>query len=210
LNEGMTLNRISVIGTGDMGGAIAEALAKRTQHEVVVRGSRPGSPSAAALIERFDLREATEGDIELSDVVFVVVPADAISDVVALLDKYEGIIVSVSVSGSVGQDAEISTAERLARALPSARIVNAFTSVWSTVIRNPGTLEKTSVFVCADDRDAKAVIMNLAEELGFDSINGGPLSVALYAEALGVFAVHLARDSGYGQTISFRAFRANG
>ena len=87
--------------------------------------------------------------------------------------------------------------------------MSAFTSIWSDVIREPGNAGKTSAFVCSDDDDAKAIVMKLADELGFEPINGGKLSVALYAEALGVFAVRLALDSGYGRTISFRAFRAS-
>ncbi len=206
----MTANKISVVGTGDMGGAIAEALVHRTRHHVTVRGSRPGSASATALVNQLAVREATDDDIAHSDIVFVVVPALALSDVVRVLQSYEGIVVSVSVSGSVGLDGQKSTAEQLAALLPGARVTNAFTSVWSTVVRDPGTAGKTSVFVCSDDENAKSIIMSLAEELGFESINGGALNVALYAEMLGVFAVRLARDSGYGQTISFRAFQAKG
>jgi predicted dinucleotide-binding enzyme len=63
--------------------------------------------------------------------------------------------------------------------------VNAFTSIWSTVIRNPGNSGKTSAFVCSDDEDAKAVIMQLAEELGFEPVNNGELNAAIYAEVLG-------------------------
>ena len=46
-----------------------------------------------------------------------------------------------------------------------------------------------------------------SEELGFEPINGGQLSVALYAEALGVFAVRLALDSGYGRPSASVLFR---
>ena len=203
----MTTHRITILGTGDMGGAIAQALAERTRHAVAVRGSHPGSASASALINRLALREATDADIEQSDIVFVVVPAKAIPEIVPVLQNYRGIIVSVSVSGTVGRDGQKSSAEQLAEALPAARVVNAFTSIWSTVVRNPGNAGKTSAFICSDDEDAKAIVRSVAEDLGFEPINGGKLSMALYAEVLGMFAVRLALDSGYGQTISFRAFQ---
>jgi predicted dinucleotide-binding enzyme len=206
----VTKHRITVLGTGDMGGAIAQALAERTLHAVTVRGSRPGSASAAALVDRLALGEATDADIEQSDIVFVVVPAKAIPEIVPTLSDYGGIVVSVSVSATVGRDGQKSTAEQLAEALPAARVVNAFSSIWSTVVRNPGRVGKTSAFVCSDHEDAKDVIMGLTEELGFEPVNGGQLDVALYAEALGVFGYRLALDSGYGQTISFRAFQATG
>jgi predicted dinucleotide-binding enzyme len=204
----MTKHQITVLGTGDMGGAIAQALAERTPHAVTVRGSHPGSASATALVGRLGVREATDAELEQSDIVFVVVPAKAIPEIVPVLKDYRGIVVSVSVSGTVGRDGQKSSAEQLAEALPGARVVNAFSSIWSTVIRNPGNAGKTSVFVCSDNEGAKAVIISLAAELGFEPINGGKLSVALYAEVLGMFAVRLALDSGYSQTITFRAFQA--
>jgi len=204
----MAKHHITVLGTGDMGGAIAQALSARTKHLVAVRGSRSGSASATALIERLGVREATDTDIAQSDIVFVVVPASAIPEISQVLQHYKGIVVSVCVSGTVGRDGNKSAAELLADALPGARVVNAFTSIWSTVVRNPGKAGKTTAFVCSDHEDAKVVVTKLAEELDFEPINGGKLHSALYAEVLGMFAVHLARDCGYGQTISFRAFQA--
>jgi predicted dinucleotide-binding enzyme len=83
----VTKHRITVLGTGDMGGAIAQALAERTLHAVTVRGSRPGSASAAALVDRLALGEATDADIEQSDIVFVVVPAKAIPEIAPTLSE---------------------------------------------------------------------------------------------------------------------------
>lgn len=199
---------ISVLGTGDMGSAIATAMSKRTGHSVRVRGSKAGSASASKLSGELGVSEATEQNLLDSDVVFVVVPAAAIPQAATTLSGYTGIVVSVSVSGNVGRDGLASSAEDIAKALPGARVVNAFTSVWSNVVRDPGKLEKTSVFVCSDDDEAKATIVELVNEAGFDPINGGKLAMALYAEVMGMFAVRLATDSGYGRTITFRAFQA--
>jgi 8-hydroxy-5-deazaflavin:NADPH oxidoreductase len=200
--------RISVLGTGDMGGAIVTALSRRTRHQILVRGSRLGSASAAKLMAELGVAEGSDEEIASSDVVFVVVPTSAIPEALAPLAGFGGIVVSVSVSATVGKDGLPSSAERIAAALPQAKTVNAFTSIWSTVVRNPGRGDKTSVFVCSDHDDAKAVVSEIAREAGFETINGGKLAMALYTEALGMFAVHLALDSGYGKTITFRAFRS--
>jgi predicted dinucleotide-binding enzyme len=200
--------RISILGTGDMGGAIATALSRRTEHEIRVRGSRLGSASARKLVETLSIVEATDREIADSAMAFIVVPANAIPQALASLESFRGIAVSVSVSASVAQDGLRSTAERVAVALPNAKVVNAFSSIWSNVVRNPGSVDTTSVFVCSDHEDAKATVSAIAKEAGFEPINGGKLAMALYAEALGMFAVRLALDSGYGKTISFRAFNA--
>ncbi|WP_345816789.1 NAD(P)-binding domain-containing protein (plasmid) [Paraburkholderia sp. PREW-6R] len=204
----MTSLKISVLGTGDMGGAIATAVSRRTRHAVKVRGAQPGSASALRLTDELGVTEASKQDLLASDVVFVVVPAAEIERAAATLSGYRGIVVAVSVSGSVGRDGLPSSAERIATALPQASVVSAFTSIWSNVIREPGESGRTSVFVSSDDENAKAVVSSLATELGFEPVNGGPLSTALYAEVMGMFAVRLATDSGYGRTISFRAFNA--
>jgi 8-hydroxy-5-deazaflavin:NADPH oxidoreductase len=173
-----------------------------------VRGSQPGSASARRLIDDLGVAEATEQDFLASDIVFVVVPAAAIEEAAATLSNYRGIVVAVSVSGSVGQDGLPSAAARMAALLPDATLVSAFTSIWSNVIREPGRSGKTSVFVCSDEDSAKDVVSGLATELGFEPVNGGKLAMALYAEMMAMFAVRLATDSGYGRTISFHAFRA--
>jgi predicted dinucleotide-binding enzyme len=204
----MTELKISVLGTGDMGGAIATAISRRTNHTINVCGSVPGSASALKLIRDLGVGEATKENLLASDIVFVVVPATEIEKAASTLSGYQGIVVAVSVSGSVGRDGLPSSAERIAAALPDASVVSAFTSIWSDVIRTPGTLGKTSVFVSSDSDVGRDLVSRLATELGFVPINAGPLVMALYAEVMGMFAVHLALDSGYGRTISFRAFNA--
>ena len=198
--------KISVLGTGDMGGALATALHERTDHAIYVRGSRDASISAKNLVDEFGLAAASLNDLLTSDVVFVVVPPAELSQVAAKLDHYTGIVVAVSVSREVGRDGQPSSAETLAVALGGAKVVSAFTSMWSDVVRNPGTEANVSAFIASDHDDAKAVVSALAKALGFQAIDGGPLANALYAEAMGMFAVRLAIDSGYGRTISFSAF----
>ncbi|MGQ7935325.1 NADPH-dependent F420 reductase [Paraburkholderia sp. D1E] len=201
--------KISILGTGDMGGAIATAISRKTRHSLRVRGSQAGSASARRLIDELGVGEATTEDLLASNIVFVVAPAAAIEQAIATLNNYRGIVAAVSVSGSVGYDGLLSAAARMPALLPDATLVSAFSSIWSNVIREPGRSGKTSVFVCLDENDAKDVVSGLATELGFEPISGGKLAAALYAEMMGMFAVHLAMDSGYGRTISFHAFRAD-
>jgi predicted dinucleotide-binding enzyme len=137
-----------------------------------------------------------------------VVPTKHLAEALVPLEGYSGIVVNLSVSANVGRDGAESTAERVARELPQAKVVSAFTSVWSEVVRNPGIGEKTSVFVCSDHPDAKDVVSELVREVGFEAVNGGGLASALYAEVMGMFAVRLALDCGYGKTITFHAFKA--
>jgi len=140
--------KLVIIGTGDMGSALAAALKQRAGHDVRVRGSHLGSHSAIGLVQQLGVSEASHHDFMVANAVFVVVPWGAIAATAKLLHSYVGIVVSVVVPWSNGGDPRtdmISAAEHLSRFLPGARVVNAFTSISSTLIRNPGRGEKPSV-----------------------------------------------------------------
>ena len=77
--------------------------------------------------------------------------AVAFPQAVATFAGYRRIVVSVSASNSVGRDGLPSSTEQIAAALPDARVVNAFTLVWSNVVRDPGAGQKNSVFVRSND-----------------------------------------------------------
>ena len=203
--------KLAVVGTGDMGSAIATALVQRSKHDVSVRGSRRGSPSAVRLARRLGVAEADDRALREAAVVFVVVPWEAVEAVSRLLAACRGILVSVVVPWANDGDPRtdmVSAAERLAGLLPHARVVNAFTSVSSSVVRDPGRGEKPSIIVCSDDARARRVIMRLADELGFTGVNGGALRSARYAEGLGLLWTSLAYDAGYGERVTYRVFVA--
>ena len=201
---------IAIIGTGDMGSALAAALARRTGHRVAVRGSRADSASARAVIDASGgaIEDATAEWVRQADLVFVVVPWDALDAALRLVEGYTGVLVSVVVPWSDG-DARpdiVSAAERVAARVPSARVVNAFTTVSSLVVRDPNPEARVSAIVCADDEPARRTVMGVAAELGFETVNGGPLVSARYTEAMGLLWAALAYDGGYGDRVSYRVF----
>ena len=196
-----------VVGCGAMGGALAEALRKRTPHTILVRGASAESRSATSLATRLEVDIARPEDISRADIVFVATPREAIPSLASLLRGYRGIIVSVIVD-DYKEGGRQSSAEQLAEAVPTARVACAFTSVADAVMRDPGNQLRTSVFVFSDHPAAKVTVRNLAEELGFGSVNGGCLASSLYGEALGMLVGLLAANSGYGNTISLHLFRA--
>jgi 8-hydroxy-5-deazaflavin:NADPH oxidoreductase len=203
--------KLAIVGAGDMGGAMATAFVHRSRHEVSVRGSRRESPSALDLARRLGISLSDDHSLSNADVVFVVVPWGALDPVAHLIAMCRSIIVSVIVPWADDGDPRTemtSAAERLAGLLPHARIVNAFTSVSSSIVRNPGSAEKPSVIVCSDDAEARAVVMTLAEDIGFSGVNGGALRSARYTEGLGVLWTALAYDAGYGERITYRVYIA--
>src|SRR5260370_10399068 len=161
-----SVKRIAVVGQGSMGGALASAFAKNTLHTVSIRGSRAGSFAAAALSHQLGVRVADDKELLAADVVFVATPPAALDDVAAALKGYAGIIVSAMVPGAGGyelkRDDGTSAAEQLARLVPKGRVVTAFTSLSSALIRDAARGEKPTVFTCADDEGARSTVIALA------------------------------------------------
>ena len=69
------------------------------------------------------------------------------------------------------RDDGTSAAEQLARLVPKGRVVTAFTSISSALIRDPASGEKPTVFTCADDEAARSTVIALAKEIGFESVD---------------------------------------
>ena len=150
------MKKIVVIGTGRMGGAFATAFAKRTSHTVSIRGSHAGSSSAAALSRQLGVRVAGDKELLAADVASIATPPGALDDVAAALKGYAGIIVSAMVPGAGGyelkRDDGTSAAGQLARLVPTGRVVTAFTSISSALIRDPAERRNAHCVSCADDK----------------------------------------------------------
>jgi predicted dinucleotide-binding enzyme len=101
-----------------------------------------------------------------------------------------------------------SAAEQLARLVPTARVVTAFTSISSALVRDPAKGEKPTVFTCADDDKARSVVIGLAGEIGFEGVDAGRLDTSLNVENLGLLVGQLAYGAGYGKRVSLRAYVA--
>ena len=207
------MKKIVVIGTGRMGGAFATAFAKRTSHTVSIRGSHAGSSSAAALSRQLGVPMVDDKELLSADVVFVATPPATLDDVAATLKDYAGIIVSAMVPGAGGyelkRDDGTSAAEQLARLIQKGRVVTAFTSISSALIREPARGETPTVFTCADDKAARSTMIALANEIGFEGVDAGHLDASLIIENLGLLVGRLAYGSGFGDRASLRAYVAS-
>ncbi|WP_272663137.1 NADPH-dependent F420 reductase [Providencia sp. PROV134] len=192
--------KITVLGTGHMGAAIATALT-RTPHNILLRGSTDGSRSCMALCERLGLNEANKEDIINSDIVFFVMPSDFIQSAAELVKGFNGIIVSV-----VGFDNYLlnenqspkSASETIADLIPTARIVHGFTWMAAEVVEHPDITGKTSVVHCSDDSRALNVVCTLTQEMGMSPVRAGKLINARYAESAGFLWGAIAFEGGYG------------
>ena len=186
--------KIAIVGKGNVGGALAEGL-KAAGHEVRSATRDPG--------EMTDV-------VAWSDAVILAVPWTAHRDIAAAAGTaFDGRTV-VDVSNVLTPSLELavgfttSGAEELQKLLPKARIVKAFNTVFARNMRT-GRLhgERLAAFIAGDDAGSKETVRKIAEDIGFDCIDAGPLRSARYLEPLGMLNITLGYGLKLGTEIGF-------
>ena len=177
--------RIGIIGAGFIGRAVAR-LAVKHGHEVMISNSRHPKTLGSAMISlRCQIGTAADA-AAFGDVLLLAVPFSATHD----LDPapFAGKIVMDADNyypmrdGAVPEldDHSTTTSEVTARHLEGARIVKAWNAILERDIetsgRPAGAPGRRALPIAGDDAEAKAVVRELFDELGFDVVDAGPLS----------------------------------
>lgn len=202
--------KIAIIGTGGIGAGLASVLANG-RNEVTVSDRKGGAEAAAKLAARGLSVNASEvrPAVAAADVVILAVPYGAAAGLAEVAD-FAGKIV-VDVTNPVKEDFsglkvghESSAAEEIAKALSGAKVVKAFNTVFAQVYDQGLNFGDTPVqtFVAADDADAKASVIALAKDAGFDARDAGPLLNARYIEPLAYLNIQFGYMLGQGTQIA--------
>ena len=173
---------VSIIGTGNMGQAIA-ALAAKGGNSVELIGSG-------------DTDKQVTGDV----VVFAVY-YPAVADVLATRgESLAGKIVvditnplDVSTFDSLTVPADSSATAEIAAALPQSRVLKAFNTTFAATLASGavGPLP-TTVLIAGDDADAKALLAGIVTAGGLRAVDAGSLRRARELESLGFLQLTLA------------------
>ncbi len=205
--------KIAVMGTG----RVAAALGTRWAHlgHAVVFGSRePQGERVEQLVlgAGDNASAATIGKAaERAELVVLAVPWPAARPVIEAAGDLSGKIV-VDCTNPLNNEFTgldlghtTSAAEQIAAWAPDALVVKAFNTVSAAVMADPkfGDVEATA-FVCGDDPAAVQAVSGLAEELGLEAVDAGPLSIARYLEPLAMLYIHLAVHKGWGSRCAFK------
>jgi hypothetical protein len=203
--------KIGIIGAGNVGGTLGKALAN-AGHSVMFGARNPqaeriqqlladtnGDAQAGTVLEAVAFGEAVILAIHWPAVETVVPKAGGWNGKI-LIDATNRFTPPTSVSAG-------SAAEDLARIAAGARIIKAFNTIGAEHMANPDfNGEKASMLICGDDPDAKAKVAGLAEDIGFEAVDAGPLNNARLLESLTMLWVSLARG-GLGRNIAFKILR---
>jgi len=184
--------KIAIVGNGNIGSGLASVLGK-TSHDVTLVGH--GDDLGAA--------------VGPAEVVILATPYGAAAGIAASADFAGKTVVDVSnpvnadFSGlQVGHDT--SAAEEIARAMPGAKVVKAFNTIFAqhygTGLKIGGKPLQT--FVASDDEAARTTVKGLAAEIGLEPVDAGPLKNARYLEPLGFLNIQFGYALGRGTEIA--------
>ena len=173
---------VSILGTGNMGQAIA-SIAGKGGHTVQLLG-----------IDDADARVT-------GDIVVLAVPFPAVADVIAQRGESLAGKIVVDITNpldfetfdSLVVPADSSAAAQIAAALPQSRVLKAFNTTFAGTLA-AGTVgdTTTTVLIAGDDADAKSTLAGIVTSGGLAAIDGGSLKRARELESLGFLQITLA------------------
>ena len=187
------MSRISIIGNGTMGQAIAA---------VAARGGHP-----VQLLGHTDTATRTDGDV-----VVLAVPYSSVPQVIADRGAELSGKVVVDITNPVNFEtfdsltvpAGSSATAEIAAALPDSHVVKAFNTTFAGTLA-AGTAGEltTTVLVAGDDADAKSTLAGVITSGGLKAIDAGGLSRAAELEGLGFLQITLAANEKISWTGGF-------
>jgi 8-hydroxy-5-deazaflavin:NADPH oxidoreductase len=207
--------RIGILGSGLMGGKLGTIFA-RAGHEVVFSYSHSAkklddlASDAGATASAGSPADAARN----ADAVLLAVHWSRVDDVLRQAgDLADKVVVTCSLPMNA-DDTDLaiahtsSGAEELAKKIPNARIVSAFGTVPSEVLfsifQKRARKNRPSLIYFGDDRKAKKVARRLINDVGFEPIDAGPLSIARYTEPFTLLIARLAYDGDNGPALAYR------
>jgi 8-hydroxy-5-deazaflavin:NADPH oxidoreductase len=186
-----------VIGAGNVGAAVAGSAA-RAGHHVTIAATRAERAAAAAEATGARAASSSAEAVQDAELIFLAVPPakveDLVSELGALLDGKVVVELSNRINrldpGAVLDGTSV--AERVQRRVPRARVVKALNTVFAEKIAAPAVDGmRLDGYVAGDDEQAKALVLQFLDSIGFRPIDAGPLAMARALEAMALLIVTL-------------------
>jgi 8-hydroxy-5-deazaflavin:NADPH oxidoreductase len=198
--------KVTVIGTGNMGSALAKHIAKAGNPVVISgRDSAKAQTLARSTGATFRASNAAEG----ADVVILATAyADAVAALGAAGDLSGKVVIDITnpitadyMGLTVGHTT--SAAEEIQKAFPRAKVVKAFNTVFAQILAAGPSLggETVPVYFAGDDAAAKETVKALIQSTGFTAVDSGGLKNARYLEPLAGLNIYFGYGAGRGTAI---------
>jgi 8-hydroxy-5-deazaflavin:NADPH oxidoreductase len=203
--------RIAFVGIGNVGAPLADYLQK-LGHQVVIAARDPQSQTVQSAVSRNPalLVQLPLEAVESSDIVFLATPFSAIEPALTPLKFALNGKVLVDCINPVGANlshalqSRNSSSEIIQQLLPDAHVVKAFTIYGYENFENtdyPGYGDlKPAMLIAGNDLTAKATVADLCQQLGWEPIDTGNISMSLHLEHMALLWISMAgaQRSGTG------------
>ncbi len=206
---------IGIIGSGNVGGTLGTRWAQNG-HRVIFGSRDPQEKDMQQLAAAAgkSARAATLSEAAASDVLLLAVPWPAAKDALASLGNLTNKILIDATNpllpdlSALALGTTTSAGEQVASWARGAKVIKAFNTVGSNIMADASFQgEKPVLFYCGDDADAKKTVHQLADELGFDAQDAGPLKQARVLEPFSLLWISLAFQQGWGREFAFKVLR---
>jgi len=197
--------KLAFIGIGKVGFALANNLQKKG-HEIIMGHNNLNSPSlldAQAKNPNFvalTLQEAVDD----SDIIFLATPFKINSSILEPLRFHGKTLIDctnpVGPGISHGLESKISGAEKVQEWAADAEVVKSYTIYGYENLENTHFSKyhvKPVMLVAGNRTEAKAQVMQLNTELGYETLDVGDLSQALHLEHMTLMWVKMVRVNGH-------------
>lgn len=201
---------ITLIGTGNMGSALAKQLT-RAGHTVRITARDQAKAQALAAANPGAVAAAPAEALAGSYVVVVATGyADAVPALRSLGSLAGKVVIDITnpltadyMGLTLGHDT--SAAEEIAKAVPEAEVVKAFNTLFAQVLADGPQFADGQVapaFFAGDSERAKQTAKALIESLGYTPVDAGPLKNSRYLEPLAALNIYLGYGAGLGTSIA--------
>lgn len=189
---------IGIIGDGNVGSALKRGL-ERAKYAVQSVGHGPKKVRETAAWGK---------------VIILAIPFTAMDDTLREMGNAVEGKTLIDVTNVLTPDYRLalgcttSGAEELQKKVPSAKVIKAFNTAFAGHMET-GRMknEPITLFVTGDDAEAKATVLQLGRDIGFDPVDGGPLQNARWLETLGYFHIQLGYALKMGTDVEFKLIR---
>jgi predicted dinucleotide-binding enzyme len=203
---------IAIVGAGNVGGALGNGWRKAGHQVSYALRDTTGKSADKLKGEGFAVLSMGEAAAK-SEVIVLAVPWEAAADAVKALGDLSGKVL-VDTMNPLTPSLELalgftdSAAESVARLAPGAHVVKAFNTTGAENMAGAhGFKVKAMMPVASDDAGAKAKVLTLAENLGFEPVDAGPLRSARLLEPLALLWIKQAYVQKFGRDFAFAVTR---
>ena len=199
-----------IIGAGNMGSALARQFSSAGHVIRIAATSLANAQTAASSLPGVSAVDIA-GSADAADVIVVATPYDQAVAALSATGSLDGKVI-VDVTNPLTPDYmgltighQTSAAEEIAKAFPNAEVVKGFNTLFAQVVAGGPSFangQTAPTFVASDSERAKATATSLAQSIGFEVIDAGPLQNARYLEPVAGLNIYFGYGAGQGTVVA--------